>query len=72
MKTAEEIAAENDGFTILRNDHRSIELIESIHAQGMRDAAEIVCPECLILTMDSQSNFDMKKAILSEIHANKQ
>ena len=36
MKSAEDWAGDNDGFTLLRNDHASIELIERIQL----DAAE--------------------------------
>jgi hypothetical protein len=49
MKSAEEFVYENNGFTILRNDHASIEKVQELlhdaFKAGMLEAAEIVTKE---------------------------
>jgi hypothetical protein len=51
MKPAEEIAGLNDGFTMLRNDHRTIELVEAIQRDALRVWAWATYILVLVLTV---------------------
>lgn len=46
MKTEEQIAGENDGFTILRNDHSSIEFIRAIREEAIKHGITLAAQQC--------------------------
>lgn len=42
LKSAENIAGEKDGFTLLRNDHATIDFINELYVNALLHAAEVV------------------------------